>query len=112
VLEAAGLAVELVNASQAKNLPGRPKTDKLDVVWQARLTEKGLAPPVVRAAGSHPRAAGLHPGTHPPDPGPDPMLAAAGEAAAAPRGAVVNRMEVKDRPFPCRRSGGVKLEAA
>ena len=22
------------------------------------------------------------------------------------------RMEVKDRPFPCRRSGGVKLEAA
>jgi transposase len=45
VLEAAGLAVQLVNASQAKNLPGRPKTDKLDVVWQARLTEKGLLRP-------------------------------------------------------------------
>ena len=29
VLEACGLAVQLVNASQAKNLPGRPKTDLL-----------------------------------------------------------------------------------
>jgi transposase len=42
VLEAAGLAVRLVNAAQAKNLPGRPKTDKLDAMWLARLTEKGL----------------------------------------------------------------------
>ena len=29
VLEAAGLAVQLVNASQARNLPGLPKTDPL-----------------------------------------------------------------------------------
>ena len=29
VLEACGLAVQLVNATQAKNLPGRPKTDPL-----------------------------------------------------------------------------------
>jgi transposase len=29
VLETCGLAVQLVNASQAKNLPGRPKTDLL-----------------------------------------------------------------------------------
>ena len=29
VLEAAGLAVQLVNAAQARNLPGRPKTDPL-----------------------------------------------------------------------------------
>jgi hypothetical protein len=28
VLEACGLAVQLVNAAQAKNLPGRPKTEK------------------------------------------------------------------------------------
>jgi transposase len=42
VLEACGLAVQLVNAAQAKNLPGRPKTDKLDAVWLARLTETGL----------------------------------------------------------------------
>ena len=29
VLEEAGLAVQLVNSSQARNLPGRPKTDPL-----------------------------------------------------------------------------------
>jgi transposase len=45
VLEACGLAVQLVNASQAKSLPGRPKTDKLDAQWLARLTELGLLRP-------------------------------------------------------------------
>jgi transposase len=42
LLEEAGLDVQLVTASQAKQLSGRPKTDKLDAVWLARLTEKGL----------------------------------------------------------------------
>jgi transposase len=42
VLEMCGLAVQLVNAAQAKNLPGRPKTDRLDAMWLARLTELGL----------------------------------------------------------------------
>jgi transposase len=45
VLEEAGLDVQLVNASQARNLPGRPKTDKLDAMWLARLTERGLLRP-------------------------------------------------------------------
>jgi transposase len=45
VLEAAGLQVQLVSASQVKQLAGRPKTDKLDAVWLARLTEKGLLRP-------------------------------------------------------------------
>jgi len=45
VLEACGLAVQLVHAAQAKNLPGRPKTDKLDAQWLARLTEMGLLRP-------------------------------------------------------------------
>src|SRR6266496_1044594 len=36
VLETAGLAVQLVSPSQAKNLPGRPKTDRLDAMWLAR----------------------------------------------------------------------------
>ena len=45
VLEEAGLDVQLVNASQARNLPGRPKTDKLDAMWLARLTEMGLLRP-------------------------------------------------------------------
>ena len=33
LLEAAGLSVQLVNARDVKNVPGRPKTDKLDAVW-------------------------------------------------------------------------------
>src|SRR6266487_5251017 len=45
LLEAAGLAVQLVNARDVKNVPGRPKTDKLVAVWLAKLTEKGLLRP-------------------------------------------------------------------
>jgi transposase len=45
LLEAAGLQVQLVNARDVKNVPGRPKTDKLDAVWLAKLTEKGLLRP-------------------------------------------------------------------
>jgi transposase len=45
VLEEAGLDVQLVSASQARQLSGRPKTDRLDAVWLARLTEKGLLRP-------------------------------------------------------------------
>jgi transposase len=33
VLEACGLAVQLVHAAQAKNLPGRPKTDPMRCGW-------------------------------------------------------------------------------
>jgi transposase len=42
VLEDAGLRVQLVNSAQARNVPGRPKTDKADAQWIARLTEMGL----------------------------------------------------------------------
>ena len=28
-----------------KNAPGRPKTDRLDAVWQAKLTERGMLRP-------------------------------------------------------------------
>ena len=45
LLEAAGLDVQLVNARDVKNVPGRAKTDKLDAVWLAKLTEKGLLRP-------------------------------------------------------------------
>ena len=44
LLEAAGLDVQLVNAREVKNVPGRPKTD-LDAVWLAKLTEKGMLRP-------------------------------------------------------------------
>ena len=45
LLEAAGLTVWLVNAAQAKNVPGRPKTDKLDAVWLAKLAERSMVSP-------------------------------------------------------------------
>jgi transposase len=45
VLESCGLDVQLVNAGDIKNAPGRPKTDKLDSVWQAKLTERGMLRP-------------------------------------------------------------------
>ena len=43
VLEAAGLNVQLVNSSHARQLPA--KTDRLDAQWLARLTEMGLLRP-------------------------------------------------------------------
>jgi transposase len=61
LLEAAGLAVQLVNPSQVRQLSGRPKTDKLDAMWLARLTEKGLLrpsfvpPPEIRALRDYTR---------------------------------------------------------
>jgi len=45
LLEAAGLDVQLVRAYDVKQAPGRPKTDKLDAVWLAKLTERGMLRP-------------------------------------------------------------------
>jgi transposase len=61
VLEQHGLDVQLVNARDVKNVPGRPKTDKLDAVWLAKLTEKGLLrasfvpPPQIRTLRDYTR---------------------------------------------------------
>jgi transposase len=45
LLEVAGLEVQLVRAQDLRRAPGRPKTDKIDCVWQAKCTEKGLLRP-------------------------------------------------------------------
>lgn len=45
LLEARGLTVWLVNAQQVKQVPGRPKTDKLDAVWLCKLNERGMLRP-------------------------------------------------------------------
>ena len=37
--------MQLVNSRHARQLPGRPKTDKKDAQWLARLTEMGLLRP-------------------------------------------------------------------
>jgi len=50
--EAQGLTCWLVNARDVKNVPGRPKTDKLDAIWLAKLAERGmLRPSFVPPAG-------------------------------------------------------------
>jgi transposase len=42
-LEAEGFSCELLDAKQVKALPGRPKTDKADCVWLAKVAERGMA---------------------------------------------------------------------
>jgi len=55
LLETAGLNVQLVNPAHARQLAGRPKTDRLDAQQLARLAEMGLLrpsfvpPPEIRA---------------------------------------------------------------
>ena len=44
LLEQEGFDCVLYHASQVKALPGRPKTDKLDSVWLAKITERGSLP--------------------------------------------------------------------
>jgi transposase len=41
-LEAEGFNCQLLDAKQIKALPGRPKTDRCDVVWIAKNFERGM----------------------------------------------------------------------
>jgi transposase len=45
LLESRGLQCWLVNARDVKNVPGRPKTDKLDAIWLCKLAERGMLRP-------------------------------------------------------------------
>ena len=45
LLEARGFETWLVNARDVKHLPGRPKTDKLDAVWLAKVAERQMLRP-------------------------------------------------------------------
>jgi len=64
LLEKEGLDCILYQASQVKALPGRPKTDKLDSAWLAKITEQGslagsFAPPEeIRRLRTHTRYRG------------------------------------------------------
>jgi transposase len=42
LLESRGFDCELYNAAQVKALPGRPKTDRADSIWIAKITERGM----------------------------------------------------------------------
>ena len=89
LLEGAGLTVQLVNSRQARQLAGRPKTDRLDAQWIARLGRDGPAAPVVRAAAGDPRAAGPDQDPAAAGQGPHPGVAAAGETARGRPGQAV-----------------------
>jgi transposase len=45
LLEAEGFTCWLLNATHVKHLPGRPKTDKIDAVWLAKVVERGMCRP-------------------------------------------------------------------
>ena len=42
LLESRGFDCQLYNAAQVKALPGRPKTDRADSIWLARITARGM----------------------------------------------------------------------
>src|SRR6266567_7859072 len=61
LLESRGFDCELYHAAQVKALPGRPKTDRADSVWLARITERGslsssfVPPEPIRRLRTHTR---------------------------------------------------------
>jgi transposase len=61
LLESRGFDCQLYNASQVKALPGRPKTDRADSIWLARITERGtvrssfVPPEPIRRLRTHTR---------------------------------------------------------
>src|SRR5208282_5630616 len=61
LLEREGFDCTLYQASQVKALPGRPKTDKLDSAWLAKVTERGslagsfVPPEEIRRLRTHTR---------------------------------------------------------
>src|SRR5215216_5146256 len=81
LLEAQGLETWLVNAREVKHLPGRPKTDRLDAVWLAKLAERGMLRPSFVPPPGDPAAAGPDPLPRRPGRGADRREAAGGEAA-------------------------------
>jgi transposase len=96
LLEARGLVVWLVNARDVKQVPGRPKTDKLDAVWLAKLNERGMLRTLLRPAERDPRAPGLHPASRRTHRGTFPAQAAHREAA---RGQPDKALYRRDRPL-------------
>src|SRR6516162_5800357 len=61
LLESRGFDCQLYNATQVKALPGRPKTDRADSIWLAKITERGsvassfVPPEPIRRLRTHTR---------------------------------------------------------
>ena len=107
-LEAEGSGCVLADAKQVKNLPGRPKRDPSDSRWLAACFERGavaacsVATPEFRVIRLHTRYRRDLTEERTREKQRD------GEAAGAPRGAVVSDGGERP-PSLCRRSSGVKL---
>ena len=50
------ITCQVVNARDVKNVPGRPKTDKLNAVWLCKLAERGMLRPGFIPDRPHPSA--------------------------------------------------------
>ena len=61
LLEAVGLSVQLVNARDVKNVPGRAKTGQARRSMAGQADREGAAAAEFRAAGADPAIARLHP---------------------------------------------------
>jgi transposase len=112
LLQAGGLSVQLVNAREVKNVPGRPKTDRLDAVWLAKLTERGMlrpsfVPPAeIRRLRDYTRLrADLNPRARP-------ALSAAGEAAGGCADQGVERGQQAGRAVGAGHAGGADRRGA
>jgi transposase len=57
LLEAEGFTCWLLNARHVKNVPGRPKTDRLDAVWLAKVAWAWQVPAEPGAAQADPPTA-------------------------------------------------------
>src|SRR6266545_2124411 len=79
LLEAEGFTCWLLNAKHVKNVPGRPKTDKLDAVWLAQGGRAWDVPAQSGAPQADPPASGRDPLPAQPGPRADPGEAAVGE---------------------------------
>ena len=72
LLESKGFDCDLYNAGQVRALPGRPKTDRADSIWLAKITERGMisssfVPPApIRALRTHTRYRRTSPRPAPP----------------------------------------------
>src|SRR5690348_10942707 len=102
LLEAAGLAVQLVNSAQCRQLAGRGEDGPAGRAADRPAGRDGPAAPVVRAAAGDPRVAGPDPHPAAGRRRPDRRVAAAGEAAGRRAGQAVVRGALagpdQDRP--------------
>jgi hypothetical protein len=89
LLQARGLCVWLVNAAQVRHAPGRPKSDKIDAVWPAKLGERGMV--TLRSPGRDPPDPGLDPDPLRPGRRPHPRQAAQRKAAGRRADQAVDR---------------------